>query len=65
MGRIYENRISEATLTLKYLAFIDSQIKFKITDSTFEALCNGKFFDLWNKNAPLKFFRDKGQKFLL
>lgn len=60
MGGIYENRIRKATLSLKYVAFIDSQIKFKITDSTFEALCNGKFFNLWNKNAPLKFFRKKG-----
>lgn len=60
IGKIYENRIREVILPLKYVAFIDSQIKIKVTDSIFQVLCSEKFFNLWNKNAPLKFFRDKG-----
>lgn len=60
IGKIYEKRIEKVALPLKYVAFIDSQIKIKITDSIFETLCCEKFFNLWNKEAPLKFFRDKG-----
>lgn len=62
IGKIYENRIKSVFLPLKYIAFIDSQIKFKVNDSVFETLCNGKNFNIWNKNAPLKFFKDKGNK---
>jgi len=57
--------ISSKEYSFNYLAFIDSYIQFKVTETTFEKLCNNGYFDIWEPGAPLKYFEGKDIGYLM
>ncbi len=64
-GKNYQNQIWEENYEFKFIAYVDSQIKIKISYSLFEDLEREGFFSLWHPEAPFSYFKDKEEGHLV
>lgn len=64
-GVNYSNRISGRQYNLKYVAFVDIQLKIKISIELFSMLHDKGFFSIWNPEAPYKYFEGFKEGYLV
>lgn len=64
-GDGYYRKISSKSLPLSYVAYIDLQIKIKVSKQVFIDLADHDFFSLWIPESPLKYFKNSEDGYLM
>lgn len=65
VGKEYRNSLEEIDIELNHIAFIDSQIKIIPRMGLFNALCNEGYFSIWDPAAPMSYFGELQEVYLV
>lgn len=64
-GKALQEMISGKKHQHDYIAFIDSFIKFAVNKDVFVKLCSNGWFDIWEPQAPFRYFEDREVGYLM
>lgn len=64
-GYDYYDRIKNFKYNLKYIAYIESEIKVKISLDLFEEITSAGFFPIWSPEAPYKYFNGQDEGYIV
>lgn len=65
IGCNYLKNIENKEYTLKFIAFVDEQIKINISKELFDNICKKGFFQIWNPEGPMKYFAGKQEGYII
>lgn len=65
IGCSYLNDIENKEYMLKFIAFVDEQIKININKDLFNKICKNGFFQIWNPEGPMKYFQGKQEGYII
>ena len=65
IGEWYQDKVSADHFPLKYVGFIDLQIKFQVDVNVFSDLAEKHFFSVWDPSAPMTYFKGKKSGYLV
>lgn len=64
IGTSYLKNIENMKYDLKFIAFVDEQIKIKINENLIDNICQN-FFPLWDSKEPLKYFEGNLEGYII
>lgn len=64
-GRLYLDKIKSQRFDLKYIAIIDEQLEIDINQNIFNKLCTNGYFQIWNPESPIKYFKGKEKGYII
>ncbi len=65
IGNEYQKRIWGRSMPLKYIGFINCYLKIQISYNLFEELRKNGFFSIWHPSAPVKYFENYQEGYLV
>ena len=65
IGKTYLDKIEKQKYNLKFIAFVEDQIKININEEVFYKLCNKVFFQIWNLEGPVKYFSGHSEGYII
>lgn len=64
-GILYFNKMKNIHYDLRYIAYVDAEIKVKITLDLFKELSKEGFFSIWTPESPYKYFEGAKEGYLV
>lgn len=65
IGCNYLKNIENKEYILKFIAFVDKQIKINISKELFDNICKNGFFQIWNPEGSMKYFEGKQEGYII
>ncbi|MFW6026910.1 MAG: HNH endonuclease [Candidatus Woesearchaeota archaeon] len=65
LGKKYSEKTKKTKYNLKYISYVDTYLKIEINHEVFDLLHEKHFFSIWDPEAPLSYFKDKNEGYIV